>query len=129
MKIEQDWDDGRLEYDIEFWCGGTEYDYTIDGVSGSVLKHEWEHHSTAAQNVPGHSQPGASGDIGADAAKAAALSHAGVEESQTFKMEVEPDWDDGRLEYDVQFHVGRMEYEYTIDGATGAILEYEQDLD
>ena len=129
MKLEQDWDDGRLEYDIEFWCGGTEYDYTIDGVSGSVLKHEWEHHSPTAQNVPGHSQPGASGDIGADAAKAAALSHAGVEESQTFKMEVEQDWDDGRLEYDVQFHVGRMEYEYTIDGATGAILEYEQDLD
>ncbi len=125
LKIEQDWDDGRLEYDIDFWCGGTEYDYTIDAASGAVLKHEWEHHSPAAQNNPS-STPG---DIGPDAAKAAALSHAGVEESQTRKMKVEPDWDDGRLEYDVEFEVGHMEYEYTVDGATGAILEYEQDWD
>ena len=43
------------------------------------------------------------------------------------KMEVERDWDDGRLEYDVEFDAGRIEYEYTIDGATGAILEYEWD--
>ena len=69
------------------------------------------------------------GDIGAEAAKAAALAHAGVTESQTAKMKVERDWDDGRLEYDVEFDVGRTEYEYTIDGVTGAILEYEQDID
>ena len=29
----------------------------------------------------------------------------------------------------MEFDVGRTEYEYTIDGATGAILEYEQDTD
>ena len=27
------------------------------------------------------------------------------------------------------FDVGRTDYEYTIDGVTGAILEYEQDID
>ena len=136
LKVEQDRDDGRLEYDVDFWCGATEYDYTIDAASGAVLKHEWEHHGPAAQNPPANNSPaGASGsgsqpgDIGSDAAKAAALSHAGVEENQTFKMEVKQDWDDGRLEYDVEFEVGHMEYEYTIDGATGAILEYEQDWD
>ena len=133
-KIERDWDDGRLEYEIEFWCGTTEYDYTIDGYSCSVLKHEIDHHteynsghhSGSYSNGAG-AQP--SGDIGAEAAKAAALAHAGVAESQTTKMEVERDWDDGRLEYNVEFDVGRTEYEYTIDGATGAILEYEQDTD
>ena len=31
--------------------------------------------------------------------------------------------------YDVKFEVSRVEYEYTIDGATGAVLEYEQDWD
>ena len=44
-------------------------------------------------------------------------------------MKVKQDWDDGRLEYEVEFNVGWTEYEYTIDGATGAILEYEQDID
>lgn len=133
-KIERDWDDGRLEYEIEFWCGTTEYDYTIDGHSCSILKHEWDHHNEGSHHDEPHrggsSAGGAStGDIGAEAAKAAALAHAGVTESQTAKMKVDRDWDDGRLEYDVEFDVGRTEYEYTIDGVTGAVLEYEQDID
>ena len=131
-KIERDWDDGRLEYEIEFWCGTDEYDYTIDGHSCAVLKHEVDHHQE--HDAPHHGGTGAdtaapSGDIGAAAAKAAALAHAGVTESQTTKMKVEQDRDDGRLEYEVEFDVGRTEYEYTIDGVTGAILEYEQDTD
>lgn len=124
LKVEQDWDDGRPEYEVTFWCGGTEYDYTIDGYSCSVLKYEQERHT---EDPPGGSPPTA--DIGAEGAKAAALAHAGVSENQTTKMEVERDWDDGRLEYDVEFEAGHMEYEYTIDGTTGAILEYEQDWD
>ena len=133
-KIERDWDDGRLEYEIEFWCGTTEYDYTIDGHSCSILKHEWDHHNEGSHHDEPHrggsSAGGAStGDIGAEAAKAAALAHAGVTESQTAEMKVDRDWDDGRLEYDVEFDVGRTEYEYTIDGVTGAVLEYEQDID
>lgn len=124
LKVERDWDDGRLEYDVEFWCGETEYDYTIDGYSCSVVKHEQEHHAGSH-----HSGASSSADIGGEAAKAAALAHAGVLESETAKMKVERDWDDGRLEYEVEFEAGRAEYKYTIDGATGAVLEYEQDWD
>lgn len=124
LKVERDWDDGRLEYDVEFWCGETEYDYTIDGRSCSVLKHKQENHSSSH-----HGGVVSAEDIGIEAAKAAALVHAGVLESETSKLEVERDWDDGRLEYDVKFEVSRVEYEYTIDGATGAVLEYEQDWD
>ena len=42
---------------------------------------------------------------------------------------MEQDWDGGRLEYEVEFKAGGKEYEYTIDCATGAILEYETDWD
>ena len=122
LKVEQDWDDGRLEYEVEFWCDSTQYEYTVDGHTCSVLKHEQEHHGQGH-----HGGTAAAQDIGAEGAKAAALAHAGVTEDQTAKLKVERDWDDGRLEYEVEFDVGRTEYEYTIDGATGAILEYEQD--
>ena len=134
-KIEREWENGRLEYDIEFWCGTTEYDYTIDGSSCSVLKHEWDHHPEYnSEHHGGSTTTPSTGnttveDIGRDGAKAAALNHAGVAESQTTRMKVKQDWDDGRLEYEVEFNVGWTEYEYTIDGATGAILEYEQDID
>ena len=135
-KVERDWDDGRLEYELEFWCGTTEYDCTVDGHTGAVLKCGIDHHeeyNSGHHSDPHHSGSGTSGntaasaDIGREAAKAAALSHAGVDESQTAKMKVERDWDDGRLEYEVEFSVGRTEYEYTIDGSTGAVLEYEWD--
>ena len=40
MKVEQDRDDGRLEYEVEFDVGRTEYEYTIDGVTGAILEYE-----------------------------------------------------------------------------------------
>ena len=134
-KIEREWDDGRLEYELEFWCGTTEYDCTVDGHTGAVLKCGIDHHESSSghHSDPHHSGTGTSGtaaasaDIGQEAAKAAALAHAGLTEGQTARMTVERDWDDGRLEYDVEFYAGRTEYEYTIDGATGAVLEYEWD--
>lgn len=135
-KIERDWDDGQLEYEIEFWCGNTEYDYTIHGHTGAVLKCGIDHHeeyNSGHHSDPHHGGSGTSGstaasaDIGQVAAKSAALTHAGVSESQTTGMKVERDWDDGRLEYEVEFYAGRTEYEYTIDGVTGAVLEYEWD--
>ena len=118
MKVKQDWDDGRLEYEVEFWVGSTEYNYTIDAADGSVIGYDTEKHASASST-----------DIGAEAARSAALGHAGLSESQVTGLRSERDYDDGRLEYEVEFRSGGMEYEYTIDGASGAILEYEKDWD
>lgn len=35
-------DDGAVEYEIEFYHSGTEFEYSIDAVSGNVLKHHSE---------------------------------------------------------------------------------------
>ena len=121
-KVERDYDDGRLEYEIEFWAGSTEYDYTIAGADGAVLGYDTERHGSESSSA-------SSTDIGAEAAKAAALKHAGVNAADTYEMEVDRDYDDGRLEYSVEFKAGGKEYEYTVDGSSGAILEYESDWD
>ena len=42
-------------------------------------------------------------------------------------MKVELDYDDGRAEYEVEFRCNGIEYEYTIDAASGTILDYEWD--
>ena len=128
-KVEREWNDGRLEYELEFWCGTTEYDCKVDGHTGDVLKCGIDHHQSTSSGHHGGTGTNASADIGWEAAKAAALTHAGVTEGQTSRMEVEQDWDDGRLEYEVEFKAGGMEYEYTIDGTTGAILEHESEWD
>lgn len=36
--MEREYDDGRLEYQVEFRVGGTEYDYTISGTDGAILE-------------------------------------------------------------------------------------------
>ena len=123
-RIYLDRDDGRTHYDVEFFLSAYEVDYEIDAYSGAILSWDTDYEGPG----PEASAP-ASGDIGSEKAKAAALAHAGLSEAQVSGMRVEPDQDDGRLEYEVQFRAGGMEYEYTIDGASGAILEHEQDRD
>lgn len=66
---------------------------------------------------------GSSGqDIGQDEAKRIAFEDAGVSESDTSRLKVEKDRDDGMLQYDVQFSVDEKEYSYDIKGANGEIL-------
>lgn len=63
--------------------------------------------------------------IGEDRAKAIALEHAGVTEKEVRKLEVELDYDDGRMIYEVEFYLGTSEYEYEIDARSGLILEFK----
>ncbi len=127
LLVERDVDDGRLEYEVEFFVGNTEYDFTVDGATGAVLKAEMDVEETVPAVRP--TKPVAPGgtDIGIEAAKQVALDHAGLTASQVTRLHAQQDDDDGRLEYEVEFVSGGIEYEYSIDGATGAVLEYEKD--
>lgn len=63
--------------------------------------------------------------IGLEAAKQAALNHAGVSASQATFLEAEYDYDDGRMVYEVEFHVKGTEYDYEIDAQTGEVVKYK----
>lgn len=130
LKCQREYDDGRLEYEIELYSGSTEYDMTVDAATGEVIKFETElidlhhgddHHSTGTATQ--------TSDIGADAAKSAAFTHAGITEGQATRVKCERDYDDGRLVYEVEFKSNGYEYEYKIDASTGSILEHEKDRD
>ena len=36
LKVRLDWDDGRAEYEVEFYSGNAEYDYDIDAITGAI---------------------------------------------------------------------------------------------
>lgn len=118
-KAERDYDDGRLEYELEFHTDSAAYEVTVDAATGRVLDYEKE-------NLRGGT---GSTDIGAQAAKAAALKHAGLSESQVWELQAEWDNENGRAVYEVEFKSGGMEYEYVIDAATGAVLDHEVERD
>lgn len=134
-----EYDDGRAEcYEVEFMAGNTRYEYKIALTSATVLESERESYGGSGSSGQSTRQSGSqtsggtgtsSTDIGAEKAKSIALNHAGVSASQTSEMKVEQDWDDGVLEYEVEFKAGGVEYEYTIHGGTGQILKYESDRD
>ena len=64
-------------------------------------------------------------------AKSAAFARAGVKESQVSRLTVELDYDDDerRFEYEVEFHVDRVEYSVEVDAASGKILDFDKDYD
>lgn len=144
-EVDFDYEDGRMVYELEFYADGAEYEYDIDASTGAVVKSSQEGGRTqagsstgsggASGNVPsgagsGTAQSEAGGtaaDIGSEAALAAALSHAGVSQDQVYDLEVKREYDDGRLEYEIEFKTGGWEYEYTINAVDGTILDYERD--
>lgn len=67
--------------------------------------------------------------IGMDRAKAIALEHAGLAAAQVRFTQLQTDWEDGRMVYEVEFRQGRTEYEYEIDASTGRILDWDRDED
>ncbi len=40
LRVSPDYDDGRFEYDVEFYANGYEYDYEIDGKSGRIISYD-----------------------------------------------------------------------------------------
>ena len=123
-RAHQDRDDGRLVYDVEFYTADyQEYDYEIDANTGDVLSYDYdaEHYDR-----PSASAGGSSAAITADQAREIALAEVpGASASDIWEFET--DRDDGRLEYDCKIVYDGMEYEFSIDGSSGAIMGWESE--
>lgn len=66
--------------------------------------------------------------IGNDAALSAALAHAGLSKDAVSKLEVELDYEYGRMVYEIEFDRGSDEYEYDIDASTGEVIWFETEI-
>lgn len=124
VKAEREYDDGRLTYDVDFYAGNKEYDYEILAADGTILSYDAD---IEGYRIPSSTSTSSSGYIGVERAKEIALQHAGLSSSGVNFVKAELDEDDGRFEYEIEFHHNFREYEYTIDAASGTILEAERD--
>ena len=140
---ELDNNNGVVYYDIEFLANGVEYDYDVDAVTGTIISRSLDGQpidaGTAAsddQNTTqsaqtttqtpagGQSSQNTQASISEDQAKNIALEKvpgATANDIYEFKM----DYDDGRLEYEGTIVYEGMEYEFTIDGYSGAVRDWE----
>lgn len=137
---------GNTEYyAVNFAADGQTYEYDIDAITGVIIEKntpggqstDTERASSATDGASGTTDASAQGStpsngafVGEDAAKQAALKHAGLEESQVTFLCSYLDWDDGRQVYDVEFYTeDRKEYDYEIDAYTGDVLSYDYDAE
>lgn len=127
LSVRLDYERGKAIYETEFQSGQKEYDYEIDALSGEIVSFD---HEAERRNAATNGQSAASdANIGEERAKAVALSHAGRTENQVTGLRVELERDRGRMIYEVEFRVGRTEYNYEIDASDGEIVSYELDDD
>ncbi len=67
--------------------------------------------------------------IGVEKAKTIAIEHAKVKSSKVNFVKAKLDTDGGRYEYDIEFYIGNIEYDYEINAGTGKILEHDRDIE
>ena len=127
VKAQQDWEHGKKVYEIEFIVSGgtgyTEYDYEIDAATGKIVSYDYD-----AENYtpPQNTNTNANVKISEATAKQTALSRVpGATAANIYKFKL--DFDDGRWEYEGEIRYGTMEYDFTIDANTGAILEWDME--
>jgi uncharacterized membrane protein YkoI len=121
-----EFDDGIYEYDVEFYKGSTEYDYSVDALTGKILEKDRD-----AEYIRKKSEPKLTVkyEITADEAKAIALKHAKLDEADVTFARAKLSYDDGVYEYEVEFYKDYTEYDYDIDANTGKIISFDQDAD
>lgn len=139
--------DGLDYYSVRFTANGKSYSYDVDALTGSILARGGA--ADAAQNAPAAeaaqlsptaeaasaqlapaTATAAAGEIGAEQAKAIALAHAGLSAADVTFIRAEPDFDDGRRVYEIEFY-GKdyTEYDYDVDMASGEILSFDRDAE
>ena len=146
-------DDGFQCYEGEIVYNGTKAEFSIDLQTGEFL--EWSEKTlTAGSSVSGDtgaaassqavqasapaaassssasassSSAAAGGAVTEDQAKAAALSAAGIQESDLIGFTVRPERDDGRQTYQVDLYTSSADYEIDVDMTTGQVLGQEQE--
>ncbi len=129
MICKLDYDNGIAEYEVEFWNGLSEYDYEINAVNGDIISYDYDMETYDTNPITTSTTPTTSDYIGDAKAKEIALTHAGVMENETSYIKCEFDFDDGYAEYEVEWKIGKTEYEYTISAIDGTILERDIDYD
>ncbi len=136
-EVELDYDDDirAMVYDVEFHHNNLKYEYEINAQTGGILEAEIEpcddkHYELSAPPattpvVPEESP--AETDISREKALEIAYKDAGVTKDQVHRPEIEVDYEKGNKVYEIEFKAKGLEFEYTLNAATGAILEKESE--
>ena len=123
-------------YEISFTTSDNHFEYTIDGQSGSILKHKSDHPTTKdeddaqkGEEPKDETQPSESKEetaVSKETAQTTALNHAGLAESSVTNLKTELKTEgDGKV-YNISFDYAAsgLRYKYAVNADSGAIVAY-----
>lgn len=119
IRIQLEFDDGRWEYEIEFYVGTTEYEYKIEGESGKIIEKEMDRKeitgtvSTTENSI--------------SEAEAKALALAKVPGAGENDIRLYLDYDDGKMIYEGSIVYEGIKYEFEIDASAGTVREWKEE--
>lgn len=119
FEIDLDRKNGVTVYEVEFRAGDTEYDYVINAQTGEVVSFKKKREAASTPEQKAEITPAKAGEI--------AFEHAGVSRSEAADYRSKLENEDGLWVYEIEFRVGKTEYEYEIDAETGRIISAEKE--
>ena len=126
--VSREKDDGFIYYELEFECDGRAYEYEINAYTGAVESWKAQRNGAVKSDAP-TAKTEADAYISAEAAKDAALEHAGYKEQDAIGIKVELEIDRNKPVYDVEFRAGGYEYDYKVDAQSGQVIMVERERD
>lgn len=138
-RVELDTEDGRQVYEVEFFAGNTEYDYTIDRETGEILSCDQDiegwglgngqqngsGNGNGRKNGQDNSAASSSGPITLEEAVQLVLDR--VPGASASDVQIEFERDDGKDIYEGEVTCNRTEHEFQIDASTGNFIEWSVD--
>ena len=125
-------DDRRTHWEVHWRSGDWVYDFDIDPNTGAIL--EWDRDRETARKTEKTTtettkptEPAPAQELTCEEAQAIALDHAGFTADQVTGLRTHRDHDDRTPTYEIEFRVGRTEYEYELHAETGRILDFDRD--
>lgn len=149
LRTRLEFDDGRFQYEVDFYSNGTEYEYLIQAKNGEIIARDIDGKGNGNQDMQDTENPFATDESSSvqpredvenqpaanrnstaqpqedslDEAKAAALKDAGLSESDVTFKKTELDHSHGTQVYDIEFYTSDTKYDYEIDASNGTVLE------
>lgn len=118
-RIEEDVENGQAVYEIEFFAGNTEYDYTIAKDTLEILSYD--------QDIEGWGLSEGEAGSAVTLEQAIQLVLDRVPGAASTDVRIEYERDDGRELYEGEVYYDRTEYDFEIDASTGNFIEWSVD--
>lgn len=123
-------------YEISFTTSDNHFEYTIDGQSGSILKHKSDHPTSKdeddtqkSEEPKDETQPSESKEetaVSKETAQTTALNHAGLAEGSVtnLKTDLKTEGDGKVFNISFDYAASGLRYKYAVNADSGAIVAY-----